>query len=102
MAKYVSLERLGLFLNNLKDIFATKSEIANKSDSTHSHDDKYYTENEIDTKVNELSTAIEGKAATSHTHTMSEMTDLQTKIDEIDNALSDKSVIQFVTWEVGD
>lgn len=102
MAKYVSLERLETFLDNLKDIFATKTEIDNKSDSAHSHDDKYYTENEIDAKVSELSTAIEGKAAASHTHTMSEMTDLQTKIDEIDNALSGKSVIQFVTWEVGD
>lgn len=102
MAKYVSLKGLETFLNNLKDIFATKSEVANKSDSTHSHDDKYYTESEIDTKLNELSTAIEGKATASHTHTMSEVTDLQTKIDEIDNALSGKSVIQFVTWEVGD
>lgn len=35
--------------------------IANKSDSGHSHDDKYYTESEIDSKLS-------GKSDTGHTH----------------------------------
>ena len=39
-----------------------------KSDGTHTHDDRYYTETEIDTKLN-------GKANSSHTHTKSQMTD---------------------------
>ena len=43
----------------------TKADI---TDFAHTHDDRYYTENEIDTKVNALNTAISGKAASSHTH----------------------------------
>lgn len=43
----------------------TKADI---TDFAHTHDDRYYTESEIDTKVNALNTAISGKAASSHTH----------------------------------
>lgn len=38
---------------------------------THNHDDRYYTESEIDTK-------LDGKANSSHTHTKSEITDFPT------------------------
>ena len=43
----------------------TKSEI---TDFDHTHDDRYYTESEIDTKLS-------GKSDTGHTHTKSEITD---------------------------
>ena len=43
----------------------TKADI---TDFAHTHDDRYYTESEIDTKVNALNTAISGKADTTHTH----------------------------------
>ena len=43
----------------------TKADI---TDFAHTHDDRYYTEIEIDTKVNTLNAAISGKAASSHTH----------------------------------
>ena len=43
----------------------TKADI---TDFAHTHDDRYYTESEIDTKVDALNTAISGKAASSHTH----------------------------------
>ena len=46
--KYVSLSKLSLFLDNLKNLFATKEEVNGKADSVHSHDDLYYTESEID------------------------------------------------------
>lgn len=50
--KYVSLNRLSEFLDNLKNLFATKddlsSEIADKADIVHNHDDAYYTKNQID------------------------------------------------------
>lgn len=36
--------------------------------SSHTHDDRYYTESEIDSKVSTLNTAIDGKAESSHTH----------------------------------
>lgn len=39
--------------------------------SPHNHDDRYYTEGEIDT-------ALSGKSDTGHTHTMSDVTDLPT------------------------
>ena len=37
--------------------------------SSHTHDDRYYTESEVDSKLN-------GKANTSHTHTISQITDI--------------------------
>lgn len=43
----------------------TKADI---TDFTHDHDDRYYTETEINTKVNALNAAISGKADTTHTH----------------------------------
>ena len=41
--------------------------LSNKSDTDHIHDDRYYTESEIDTK-------LEGKANSSHNHAASEIT----------------------------
>lgn len=49
--------------------------------SSHAHDDKYYTEAEIDSKVSTLNTAISGKAASSHTHNISDVTNLQSTLD---------------------
>lgn len=59
--------------------------IANKSDSDHTHDDRYYTETEIDSKLS-------GKSDTSHTHddryyTETEMdTKLSNKVDKVDGS----------------
>lgn len=41
--------------------------------ASHTHDDRYYTENEINTKLN-------GKANSSHTHTKSQITDFPTSM----------------------
>jgi hypothetical protein len=49
--------------------------------ASHAHDDKYYTETEIDSKINTLNTAISGKAASSHTHSISNVTNLQSTLD---------------------
>ena len=43
--------------------------VANKSNTDHTHDDRYYTESEINTKLN-------AKADADHTHEISELTDL--------------------------
>ena len=48
----------------------TKSQI---TDFAHTHDDRYYTESEVDTK-------LIGKADKSHTHTKSEITDFPTSL----------------------
>ena len=47
----------------------------------HTHDDKYYTEAEIDSKVSTLNSAIGGKANSSHTHTIANITNLQATLD---------------------
>lgn len=38
------------------------------TNDSHTHDGRYYTETEIDNKVSTINTAIDGKAASSHTH----------------------------------
>lgn len=42
--------------------------VNDKAGSNHTHDDMYYTEAEIDTKLTEINNSINGKAASSHTH----------------------------------
>ena len=71
------LDKTGLqyFYTKLKGKFAPLS---------HTHDDRYYTESEIDTKVSTLNTAISGKAASSHTHTKSQITDFPTSMPASD------------------
>lgn len=56
--KYVSLNRLSTFLDNLKSVFATKTEL------------------EV------VNTAISGKAPSSHTHAVSDVANLQPILDE--------------------
>lgn len=51
------------------------------AESSHTHDDRYYTESEIDSKVSTLNTAISGKAASSHTHTIANVNGLQSSLD---------------------
>ena len=54
------------------DRYYTESEIntklAGKSDTSHTHDDRYYTESEIDSKVNTINSSIDTKADKTHTH----------------------------------
>ena len=49
--KFISLKRLGDFLDNCKNIFATKEQLNDKAEKEHNHDDVYYTESEIDAKL---------------------------------------------------
>lgn len=48
--------------------------IDGKADSSHNHNDTYYTETEIDQKLS-------GKANSSHTHTIGDVTNLQSSLD---------------------
>lgn len=49
--------------------------------ASHNHNDTYYTEAEIDEKVETLETSISSKAASSHTHTIANITNLQSTLD---------------------
>ena len=53
---------------NKNDIAALQTSVAGKSDTGHTHDDRYYTESEVDKK-------LAGKSNVEHTHTKSEITD---------------------------
>lgn len=70
--KYVSISKLSTFLENLKNLFATKEEV-----STHNHDSLY------DTK---------GSANTA----------LQSAQTYTDEAIAQKSQVQIITWGADD
>lgn len=53
---------------------ALEQAIDGKASSSHTHDDRYYTETEIDTKLS-------AKADSSHTHTIANVTNLQSALD---------------------
>lgn len=57
--KYMSLERLQEYDALIKQEIADS--VSGKANASHTHDDRYYTESEIDTK-------LAGKSDTSHTH----------------------------------
>jgi hypothetical protein len=65
--KYLSLDRLGEYDALIKAEIAegdesvksyVDAEVAKKANSSHSHDDKYYTESEIDTKISGVNSTI--------------------------------------------
>lgn len=60
-----------------------------KAAVSHTHDERYYTEAEIDTKIDNINTSISGKAASAHSHAVSDVTGLQTSLDDIDEKLGD-------------
>ena len=62
------------------------SVLSGKANISHTHDDRYYTETEIDSKISTLNTSISGKAASGHTHDDRYYTE-----SEIDAKLENKS-----------
>lgn len=52
----------------ISNVDGLQSALDAKADASHSHNDLYYTEDEIDATVAELESAISGKAASSHSH----------------------------------
>lgn len=63
-----------VLIDSLRNLDGTKykdtvtAALNGKASSNHTHDDRYYTESEIDSKVSSLNSAINGKANTSHSH----------------------------------
>ena len=70
------------------------TKISGKSDTGHTHDDRYYTESEVDTISGSLNTKIDGKADTSHSHTESDISNLdkytEAEVDTISGSLNTK------------
>ena len=66
--KFASLESLRAFLDSCKNIFATKEQVNNdldgKANAYHVHNELYYTESEVDTKLNEIKNFAETAANT--------------------------------------
>ena len=82
--------------HNHDDQYYTETEIntklAGKADISHNHDDMYYTETEIDGKITTLNNAIAGKADTGHNH--DDMyyteTEIDGKIEDINETINSK------------
>lgn len=79
--KYLNLEGLTTFLNNLRETF---------SFADHKHELEDITDYTVDTALSDTSTnPVQNQA-------------LKSKFDEVDIALNNKSTVQFVTWESSD
>lgn len=104
--KYVSLSKLQTFLDNLKNIFASKTHTHTTTDLTDYTVDTTLSSasaNPVQNKVlhaefeavsqamNALDSAIDGKADTSHSHAISDVTDLQTTIDALGESIAGKA-----------
>ena len=87
--------------HNHDDAYFTQAQINSKldgkSDTTHSHDDKYYTETEINTKFKDLNDSIDGRISDLNTLVSNKAPSTHSHDDtyytesEIDNKLANKS-----------
>lgn len=64
---------------------ATQNALNRKANSNHTHDDRYYSESEIDSKISTINNAINSKAPTTHSHSKSQITDMPTKLSQFSN-----------------
>lgn len=67
--------------HSITNITNLQSQLDGKANSVHTHDDRYYTETEMDSRLNK-------KANSSHTHSIRDVTNLQSKLDTIPSLTS--------------
>lgn len=89
--------------HSITNITNLQSQLDGKANSVHTHDDRYYTETEMDEKLN-------GKANVDHTHGIGDVTGLSTSLDgKMSNNYSESTIesnffahkignIVIVTW----
>ena len=94
MSKLALLSNIERAMNGLWNkavaLFATKGEVAKKADKVHNHDDRYFTEAEMNTK-------LAGKADTSHNHNTVYYTkgEVDTKVDAKANVSHNHDTLYF-------
>lgn len=81
------------------DIFATIEQLEGKADKEHTHNDIYYTKSEIDDEISTINTSVAD--AKSHADGVG-VTTLDASKTYTDNALSQKSQVQIITWGADD
>ncbi len=64
---------------------ATQTALNGKANNNHTHDDRYYSESEIDSKISTINNVINSKAPTTHSHNKSSITDMPTKVSQFTN-----------------
>ena len=80
-----------------------QEELDGKSDEGHNHDDLYYTESEIDSKISTLSSSISGKADKKTTLSGYGITDaytkteINTKVDNLTSNIDSKADVSYTT-----
>jgi PHD/YefM family antitoxin component YafN of YafNO toxin-antitoxin module len=83
--------------HNHDDRYYTETEmntkLSGKSDTGHNHDDRYYTEVEIDSKIGTINTALNDKAPASHNHDNRYYTEteINDKIEDINEAIEGRA-----------
>ena len=99
-AAYDTLKELGDLINeNVDAIEALEIVASGKADADHTHNDVYYTETEIDGKVSTLNTSITTSLNEAKSYSD---TNLNTAKTYTDNIVSQKTQVQFITWEADD
>lgn len=99
-AAYDTLKELGDLINeNVDAIEALETIASGKADADHTHDDRYYTETEIDNKVSTINTSITNSLNEAKSYSD---TNLNTAKAYADNAMAQRTQVQIITWEADD
>lgn len=99
-AAYDTLKELGDLINeNVDAIEALETVASGKADVNHTHNDIYYTETEINNKVSAINTSITTSLSEAKSYSDANLGIAKTYAD---NAVSQKTQVQFITWEVDD
>lgn len=81
----------------------TDSAVSVLANASHTHDDLYYTESEINTKIDEINTSISTSTTEAKSYAdTGDATTLESSKTYTDNAVAQKTQVQIITWEADD